>query len=267
MVNSPRLTAAPPWPVRRPREESPWPTSPAPTARVRGRPTRHRPVPALCPGVRPCPDEQPLRPPVLPRVLLDAVGAPQADLARHRRRQPGRQHHLLPTRRVRPPRPLSGPAAPGPARQLADQDGPAGSVIGSGGTTAVGGSAHAHRPRSRRHRLRYGCASTAQPQPHGQHECPGRSSGLGAARLQQARRGRSPWRAREGGRHDHSVGSHGGARWPTSSSRPWCKRLASGSASADRSGGEPRGAGPGTDLRPMTVGTVGMWGNAAGASL
>jgi hypothetical protein len=37
------------------------------------------------------------------------LGTPQADLARHRRRQPGRQRHRLPTRRVRPSRPLSRP--------------------------------------------------------------------------------------------------------------------------------------------------------------
>ena len=49
-----------------------------------------------------------VRAPVLPRVLLDAVGPAQADLARHRRQQPGRQDHLVPARRVRPPRSLRG---------------------------------------------------------------------------------------------------------------------------------------------------------------
>ena len=34
---------------------------------------RHRPLPAICPGVRPGAHEQPLGAPVLPRVLLDAV--------------------------------------------------------------------------------------------------------------------------------------------------------------------------------------------------
>jgi RDD family len=42
-------------------------------------------------------------PRAVPRVPLDAVGTPQADLARHRRQQPGRQGRRLPTRRVRPP--------------------------------------------------------------------------------------------------------------------------------------------------------------------
>ena len=41
--------------------------------------------PFICPGVRPCTHEQPLGPAVLPLVLVDAVGTPQADLAQIRR--------------------------------------------------------------------------------------------------------------------------------------------------------------------------------------
>ena len=40
MVNSPRLAAAPPWPVRRPREEPPWPTGPAPAPAFAAGPPR-----------------------------------------------------------------------------------------------------------------------------------------------------------------------------------------------------------------------------------
>jgi hypothetical protein len=41
--------------------------------------------------------------PCLLWVLLDVVGTPQGDLARHRRRQPGSQGQRLPARRVQPP--------------------------------------------------------------------------------------------------------------------------------------------------------------------
>jgi len=49
-------------------------------------------------GVRPGAHEQPLRPPLLPRVLLDAVGPAEADLARHGRQLAGGPRQRLPAR-------------------------------------------------------------------------------------------------------------------------------------------------------------------------
>jgi hypothetical protein len=114
---------------------------------------RHRPPPALCPGVRPGAREQPVRTAVLPRVLLDAVGTPQADLARFGRQQPGRQGQRLSTWRVRPPRALTGPLVESGAAAL------------HGALRAIDPSAHglaAARGR-RRHRLR---RHPSPPAPH-----------------------------------------------------------------------------------------------------